>query len=86
MIYSTPYRRIPNLVIAQLFMGSVKWINALLSETGVSGTLRPQATIEGSLSPVCINQTLDMVLYVNLYNVTTNIQNSRIVGAIALII
>ena len=45
-VNSTPYMWIPNLIISQLVIRVLKWINAFPTNTSISVTLIPQAIIE----------------------------------------
>ena len=75
----------PNLVLAQLVMGAVKWLNSFPSNTGIEATLTPREIIQGRPVPDCRNLTLNLGLYVHVYNGTMNNQKSLTVVLIQLI-
>ena len=84
MVHSTPYRRMPKLMINMLMEGATTFLNYFPAEQGIQGNMTPSMIVDGKILN-CASLKLQFGSYVQLYRSTDNTPKSRSVGAIALI-
>ena len=83
MVHSTPYRRMPKLMIRALMEGSTSFLNYFPAEQGIQGNMTPAMIVDGKVLN-CATFKLQFGSYVQLYRSTDNTPKSRSVEAIAL--
>ena len=85
MVYSTPYRRMPRIMIKKMVQGANDYLNYIPSENGIGGwSMSPAGIVDGKGAINCDMLKLQFGAYVQLYRGTDNTTTSRSVGAIAL--
>ena len=82
--HSTPYRRVPNIMIQHLMERVIHFLIAFPTSTGISQERSPANLILGRPNLDYNNLTLAYGAYCQVYIGTTNTQRQRTVGAIAL--
>ena len=85
MVYSTPYRRMPRIMIKKMVQGANDYLNYIPSENAIGGwNMSPAGIVDGKGAINCDLLKLQFGAYVQLYRGTDNTTTSRSVGAIAL--
>jgi hypothetical protein len=85
-IHDLPFEVCPKLLIKELILNSMSWLNAFPSENGVSKVLSPREIITGKQTNFKTDCRVEFGTYcqIHQHNDKTNDDNSRSVDAIAL--
>ena len=84
MVHSTPYRKMPKIMIRMLMEGSTTFLNYFPAEQGIQGDMTPAMIVDGKVLN-CATLKLQFGVYVQLYRLTDNTPKEISVGAIALL-